>query len=49
MDSYNGIFASHEPDKGYKKVLDDSTLDVDALWIDRLDDDEDDEQCSIAR
>ena len=49
MDSYNAIFASHEPDKGYKKVLDDSTLDVDALWLDRLNDEEDDEQCSIVR
>lgn len=51
MDSYNAVFASPEPPKGYKKVLDDATLDVDALWFDRSSDeeDEDDEQCSIAR
>jgi len=47
MDSYNAVFTSHEPVKGYKKVFEDATLDVDALWFDRSSDD-DDELCSAA-
>ena len=49
MDSYKAIFASHEPVQGYTKLLDDSTIDVEGLWFDRLSDDEDDEQCCGVR
>ena len=47
MDAYKAVFTSHEPVKGYKKVFEDATLDVDALWFDRSSDD-DDELCSAA-
>lgn len=49
MDAYNEVFRETEPPSGYLKKLDDTTLDVDALWFDRSSDEEDegDEQCSI--
>lgn len=49
MDAYNEVFRETEPPSGYLKKLDDTTLNVDALWFDRSSDEEDegDEQCSV--
>jgi hypothetical protein len=48
MDRYKAVFSDDEPLKGYRKELEDSTLDVDALWFDRSSDDDEDELCSAS-